>query len=533
MSEGTRGDLEFGTIGGIVASGAKRFGDDVAVIDGDVTLTYRGLLAAVREAARALVSLGVTRGDRVAIWAPNGVRWIVAALAVTHVGGVLVPINTRYKGDEAAFVLAKSRAKVLFATRGFLGSDAIEALATAETKTPELTTTVLLVGDPTGGAVDWNAFLSRAGQTDEATLDARVAAVSPGDLCDLLFTSGTTGRPKGVLCTHAQTLRAFRDWADVTGLRAGDRFLVVLPLFHSFGYKAGLLAALMMGATVLPEAVFDVGVVLRRVASDRISVLPGPPALYQSLLVHPELRSHDLSTLRLAVTGAAVIPVELVERMRSELGFGTVITGYGLTEATGVSTMCRASDDPVTIAQTSGRAIPDVEVRIVSPDGNELPRGEAGEIVVRGYTVTAGYFEDEAGTRDAIDAQGFLHTGDVGTMDERGYLKITDRLKDMFIVGGFNAYPAEIEACLLRHEAVAQAAVVGAPDERMGEVGVAFVVLRPGASASPEALIGHCRERIANFKVPRRVEIVAALPMNASNKVLKYKLRELARGLAS
>jgi acyl-CoA synthetase (AMP-forming)/AMP-acid ligase II len=284
----------------------------------------------------------------------------------------------------------------------------------------------------------------------------------------------------------------------------------------------------MRGATVLPHAVFDVPAVLERVARERVSVLPGPPTLYQSFLAHPERSRFDLSSLRLAVTGAAAIPVDLVRRMKSELGFETVITGYGLTECCGIVSMCRFDDDPETIATTSGRAIPGVEVRCVDADGKEVPRGQPGEVVVRGYNVMRGYFEDEAETLETIDADGWLHTGDIGVMDERGYLRITDRIKDMFITGGFNCYPAEIENGMYRHPGIAQVAVIGVPDERMGEVGMAFVVPRPGATLDPAELIAWCREQMAHFKAPKRVEIVSALPTNASGKVLKYELRKRA-----
>jgi HIP---CoA ligase len=264
------------------------------------------------------------------------------------------------------------------------------------------------------------------------------------------------------------------------------------------------------------------------VAEHRITMLPGPPAIYQTFLNHPDLDLDALASLRLAVTGAAVIPVELVEDMRSKLGFETVITGYGLTEACGIVAMCRHDDDAVTIATTSGRAIPGVEVRVVDDDGHELPRGAAGEIIVRGYNVMQGYFEDPAQTAEAIDPDGWLHTGDIGTMDDRGYLAITDRKKDMFIVGGFNAYPAEIERLLLAHPSVAQVAVVGVPDERMGEVGMAFVVPATGTALDADGIVAWAREHMANFKAPRHVRLVDALPMNASNKVLKVELRERA-----
>jgi acyl-CoA synthetase (AMP-forming)/AMP-acid ligase II len=330
------------------------------------------------------------------------------------------------------------------------------------------------------------------------------------------------------MCTHGQTTRAFGDWAEVVGLRAEDRYLVVNPFFHAFGYKAGIVASLTVGATIYPHAVFDVPAVMEAIATHRITMIPGPPTLYQSILNHPEFRPEEVTSLRLAVTGAAVVPVELIHQMRDVLGFETVITGYGLTEACGVATMCRHDDDPDTIANFSGRAIPGVEVEVHDPDGNRVPPMTPGEVVVRGYNVMQGYFEDPERTAEAIDPDGWLHTGDIGVMDERGYLRITDRLKDMFIVGGFNAYPAEIESLLLAHPEIAQAAVVGVPDERLGEVGVAFVVPTVDTTPDPDEIIAWARDRMANYKVPRRVIVVDELPLNASGKVLKFELRERA-----
>jgi acyl-CoA synthetase (AMP-forming)/AMP-acid ligase II len=529
--EGRRGDRELVTIPRLIARAAREHGDRAAIEDGATTISYRELAADVARAGRALVASGVAPGDRVAIWAPNTWEWIVAALGAHAAGAALVPINTRWKGDEAAEVLAKSAARVLFTTTSFLGVDYVAMLRGRAAELPALGTIVILRGADAEGAVGFAAFLDRAASVSENEGSARALAVEPSHLSDILFTSGTTGRPKGVPCTHAQTLRAFRDWADVVGLRRGDRYLVVLPFFHSFGYKAGILTSLMVGATILPQLVFDVGAVLERIPKDRVSVLPGPPALYQSLLAHPALRTTDLSSLRLAVTGAAVIPVELVARMRADLGFETVITGYGLTETSGIVTMCRVGDDPETIATTSGRAVPGVEVRVVDDAGRDAPRGEAGEIVVRGYNVMHGYLDDPEETARTIDADGWLRTGDVGVMDARGYVRITDRMKDMFIVGGFNAYPAEIERMLLEHPALREVAVVGAPDERLGEVGVAFVVPRAGATLEAEALVAWSRDRMANYKVPRRVVVVDALPANATGKILKYVLRERARSL--
>lgn len=525
MSEGRRGDLELGTIPRLVRIAAERHGAAQAIADGDTSLTFVELASRVRRGARALLARKIAHGDRIALWAPNQWEWIVAALAVHSVGGVVVPLNTRYKGSEAAWVLKKSGARALFTVNGFLGNDYLALLDAAGESLPALETRIVMRGDAAKGAISWDAFMASGDGVPDAIAEALANDVKGDDLCDLIFTSGTTGRPKGVMATHAQTLRAFREWADIVGLRAGDRYLVVPPFFHTFGYKAGFLACLMMGATCVPQAVFDVDAVIARIARDRISVIPGPPTLYQSMLVSPERAKHDLSSFRLAVTGAAVIPVELVHAMRNELRLETVITAYGLTESTGVSTMCRRDDDPETIATTSGRAIPGVEVRVVDAQKREVPRGEPGEVLVRGYTVTQGYFEDPAETAAAIDADGWLRTGDIGVMDARGNLRITDRAKDMFIVGGFNAYPAEIERELLLHPAIAQVAVVGIPDERLGEVGMAYAVLRPGASLTSEELIAWSRDRIANYKVPRKVEFLPALPLNATGKVLKYELR--------
>ena len=516
-------DAEWSSIPALVDSAAARFGSREALVDGDVRLSFAELATVARHSTAAVMATGLEPGERAAIWAPNIGEWVVAALGILGAGGVLVPLNTRFKGGEAAYILAKSRARLLFTVGEFLGTDYVAALDGFDL--PELARTIVLRGDGVDGVEEWTVALAAGAGVDEADVVKRAAVVGPDDPSDIIFTSGTTGRPKGVVTTHGQTLRVFAEWSSIVGLREGDRYLVVNPFFHTFGYKAGFVAAIMRGATIIPHAVFDVPSVLRRVAEEKVTMLPGPPTLHQSILDHPDRSSFDLSSLRLCVTGAAVVPVEMIRRMRTEMTYETIVTGYGLTESTGVVAMCRPEDDAETIATTSGRAIPDTEVRIVDDDGVEVPRGQPGEVVVRGYHVMREYFEDPEETAAAVDADGWLHTGDIGTMDERGYLRITDRKKDMFIVGGFNAYPAEIENALLRNPGVGQVAVVGVPDERMGEVGMAFVVRRPGSEVSGDELIAWARSEMANYKVPRRVEFVDALPLNASGKVLKHELR--------
>ena len=374
---GDHGPPRSRTIPELLDHAVNQQADAHAIEDEDVTLTFTELGRRAHRAARALVDLGITPGDRVAIWAPNMWEWVVAGLGIHLAGAVLVPINTRYKGTEAGYILDKSGAKALFTVDGFLGLDFLQMVGR-----PDLPTITF--------RKDWDAFLDRV--PDDGSR-ARVE-VTPDHLSDILFTSGTTGQPKGVMTTHEQSVRAYWSWSEVIGLRAGDRYLVVAPFFHCFGYKAGWLAALMRGATILPHAVFDAVQVLERIPRDRVSMLPGPPALYQSIL-QQDLTPHDLSSLRLAVTGAASIPVKLIHQMRDVLGFETVITGYGLTEATGIATMCRFDDDPETIAQTSGRAIPDVDVKVVGADGETVPAGEPGHVLVRGYNVMKGYFDDE------------------------------------------------------------------------------------------------------------------------------------------
>jgi acyl-CoA synthetase (AMP-forming)/AMP-acid ligase II len=519
-----RSDVTWPTIPAMVRDGARRFGDAEAVVDGERRVGFAQLSSMVSDGARALLACGIEPGERVAVWAPNSLEWIVAALAVTTAGGVLVPVNTRFRGAEAGYVLACSGARVLFTVRGFLDTDYPALLAEAGVDLPALEHTVLLSGDAGGDVIPWDEFVARGAAVGDAQLDTRVASIGPDDPSDVVFTSGTTGNPKGVVMAHAQALRAYLDWCDWAGLREGDRYLIVNPFFHIFGYKAGCLASLMRGATIYPLAVFDPGVVMEIVERERITVLPGAPTLYQSLLDAPDRAHRDLSTLRLAVTGAADIPVELIRRVREELPFERILTGYGLTEA-GTVTGSKPDDDFEHVASTVGVPWPGFEVRTVTQSGDDAGVDEPGEVVVRGETVMRGYLDDPDGTAAAIDRDGWLHTGDLGTFDADGYLRIVGRIKDMFIVGGFNAYPAEIENLLLRHPHVSQAAVIGVPNQRLGEVGMAFVVLEPGATADATEIIEWSRANMANYKAPRHVEFLDALPLNATGKVVKDELR--------
>jgi HIP---CoA ligase len=526
------GDRAALTIPVQTAAAAERFGNHPAIDDGTTKLTYRDLFEQARRFGAALAATGVQPGDRVGIWAPNRTEWVVALLGMLQAGAVLIPVNTRFKGREAAVVLSRSRARALVTVTDFLGADYVSMLRSSGTELPDLETIVVIAGEPTEGTESWTAFLDRAGPSDVAEIERRQAAVSTDDPSDILFTSGTTGVPKGVVMTHGRTLSVATDWVAMTGLASTDRYLMINPYFHMFGLKGGILACVSAGATMLPEAVFDVDRVLDRVQQEKVTVLPGPPTLYQSILDHPRRERYDLSSLRVAVTGAADIPVELIRRIHDELPFSIIISGYGLTEG-GTATGTSPGDEFEAIATTVGRPRPGFEIRIVDSNGGEVPAGQAGEILLRGGSIMSHYLDDPEATSATLSADGWLKTGDLGVFDGSGRLRIVGRVKDMFIVGGFNAYPAEIENALLRHPDILQAAVIGVPDARLGEVGMAFVVLRSGATITGLDVISWARDQMANYKVPRAVEIVGELPLNATGKVEKNVLRGRASGASA
>ncbi len=514
------------TLPKLVAWAAAEYGERSAIKEGETCLSYRELELRRRRSAKAFLAAGIAKGDVVAIWAPNMTEWIEAAIGLQSVGAVLVPLNNRLQGSEAADILARSGAKLLLTYTQLEKGVPLDMLAEAEL--PVLGKRVLLRGEDER-ADSWQGFLAAGDAVDEALLNERESSVEPADVADMLFTSGTTGKPKGVLCSHQQNIRVFKTWGDTVGLRADDNYLIINPFFHTFGYKAGWLAAIIFGSTILPVMAFDKEAAMAQIERDQVTMLPGAPSLYEMILADPARDRYDLSSLRLGVTGAAAVPVQLVRDMREVLGFETVVTAYGLTESTGVVSICRPEDDAETIATTSGRAIDGVEVICADPQsGAEVPRGSEGEIWVRGYNVMLGYFDMPEATAETITEDGWLRTGDIGVMDERGYLRITDRLKDMYIMNGENVYPAEIEKVLYGLDGVAQVAVIGVPKPLQGEVGMAFVVPRPGAELSKEAVVEHCAQYLARYKLPYYVEFVDSLPLNASGKVVKPELKALA-----
>ncbi|MCR2813320.1 AMP-binding protein [Microbacterium sp. zg.Y1084] len=528
------------TIPALLAEMAE-LGDHPAIVDGTTTVTYRDLETRVREVAAAYLSQGVVRGDRVAVWAPNRAEFILAMLGAQLIGASVVPLNTRYTGNEAAVILSRSRAVALVMAEGFLGRsyasalrDAASSLGAAGAVYPgleHLRVAVTLPGADCAeaGHLCWEEFLAAGTALSAAGLQDAIDQVTPHDVMDILFTSGTTGIPKGVMSAHRQTLSVARAWALGAELSADDRYAIVNPFFHGFGYKAGVITALMAGTTIYPVAVFQPDQLLELIQSAGITVLPGVPTIFTSLLDHPRLSEYDLSSLRFAIAGATAAPATLFHDMVGILGFRTVAQAYGLTECV-VATLSRPGETLEHAAQTTGPAVHGVEIRVVDEDGRDVEVGTDGEILLRGDNVMLGYFEDEESTNAAIDPQGWFRTGDVGRFDEHGCLKITDRLKDMFIVGGFNVYPAEVENVLRKHPAVNESAVVGIDDDRMGTVGRAYVLLLHTAEDKPDAveLDAFCRAHLANFKVPREFVFVEDFPRNATGKILKSDLRQVA-----
>ncbi|MFZ2512643.1 MAG: FadD3 family acyl-CoA ligase [Gordonia sp. (in: high G+C Gram-positive bacteria)] len=481
----------------------------------EIELTWGQLAEQVEIFAGALAELGVEPGDRVAIWAPNSWHWPIAALGTHCAGAVLVPLNTRYTVAEASDIIDRSGALVVVAADEFAGLDRLaEVLASpiAEHRT--------VIGIPLGGVettaepLMWDDFL--AGATPQSIERGRRRArdVAPDDLSDILFTSGTTGAPKGVLAEHRHSVTGAHAWGANGGLTPDDRYLMANPYFHTFGYKAGILPCVLFGTAMFPLAVYSPVEARKMLAAQQISVFPGAPTIFQTILDDPDRGPDDLRSLRLIVTGATVVPVVLIERLQSELGVPTVITAYGQTETSGFITTCTSDDDALTVATTCGRAFDGMEVRL----------GANGEVLTRGAMVMRGYLNDPDATAETIDADGWLHTGDVGTLDERGNLTITDRLKDMYICGGFNVYPAEVEQVLMRVPGVTEVAVIGLSDDRLGEVGKAFVTRVDDDAVTADDIAAYAETYLANFKRPRSIEFVTVFPRNASGKILKREL---------
>ncbi|MGP3928496.1 AMP-binding protein [Nonomuraea sp. KM88] len=502
---------DWGTLPRMLRDQAGHHPGVTVVAGGGAGVTLSGLRAAAAGIARGLIALGVGPGDRVAMWGVNSASWVVHAFGIWDAGAVIVPLSSRYKGIEAAQLIEKTGAKVLITGTG----PADAPLAGLLPPLPGLR----VVSAEAGGLRALGAEVS-AGEADD-----RALAVRPDDLCEIMSTSGTTGAPKGVMLDHAQILRGYWDWSEIVTLDEHDRYPVIAPFSHGFGLNAGLVACVLRRSTMVPVPLFTPDALMSLISSERASVLAGPPTLFHRLLDELDRGSWDVSSLRVAICGAAAVPSALITRMVERVGLERMINAYGLMEGTVVS-MTRAGDPIDVIANTTGRPVPGIEVKIVDDDGEEVAPGERGEILQRGYGVMRGYWNEPARTAEAVDAGGWLRTGDVGVLDEAGNLAIVDRKKELYIVNGFNVSPAEVESLLLREGSLAQAAVIGVPDPVAGEAGLAYVVARPGVTPDPEALLAWARDNMSGHKVPRRVIVVDALPANANGKIDKKALRD-------
>jgi len=511
-----------------VFEACERHGSKTAIVDvePDRRVSFTELAQAARGAAKAFIAAGLQPRQAVGLWAPNSSVWAVAALGALAAGGVLVPLNTRLRGPEVADIVRRAGVRLLITPGEFLSQD-YPAMLDGHGLS-DLTRLVTLDGRSRARdlpRVEWPDFVAAGAATPDEALAARLAGLGPDTVADLMFTSGTTGLPKGAIFTHRKTLLAARLFIEVNGLSATDRYLPFGPFSHTASYKGGWLASLLAGATLFARNTADGRATLRLVSGEGVTFMAAPPTLLQTLLADPARAEFDLSSLRCVSTGGTMVPLDLVRRVREELGVGHVATGYGLTECEGTATFTRPGDPPEIVARTAGRAAPGIEIRCVRADGSDAAVDEEGEVFIRTEKTMVGYLDDPEATAAVLDAEGWLHTGDVGRLDANGNLTITDRLKDMYIVGGFNCYPAEVERRLSGLPGVLHCAVVGVPDDRLGEVGRAFIVAIPGATLTEAEVLAWCRANFANYKVPRAVRFIEALPVNASGKVMKHLLR--------
>jgi fatty-acyl-CoA synthase len=510
------------TVGESLVEASVAFASREALVDAPSgrRWTYGSLRAEVDVLAASLIGLGVDKGDRVGIWSPNTPEWVLAQFATARIGAILVTINPAYRTHELAYALRQSGCKLLISAPAFKSSDYVAMVDEVRSELVGLDE-VVYVGTP-----DWDGLL--AGPGDAGALERRAAELSFDDPINIQYTSGTTGFPKGATLSHHNILNNGYFVGELCGYTPEDRVCIPVPFYHCFGMVMGNLGALTHGSCmVVPAPSFEPAATLRAVASERCTSLYGVPTMWIAELALPDFADHDLSSLRTGIMAGSPCPVEVMKRVVSDMGCAEVTICYGMTETSPVSTQTRIDDDLERRVSSVGAVHPHVEVKVVDPEtGLVVERGMPGEFCTRGYSVMLGYWDDEEKTKEAIDPAGWMHTGDLATMDEAGYLNIVGRIKDMVIRGGENIYPREIEEFLYTHPAVRDVAVVGVPDDRYGEELCAWVCLAEGAAATEEELRAHCRASLAHFKVPRYVLFVEEFPMTVTGKIQKYRMRE-------
>ncbi len=514
------------TIGANLDRTVAQFGDRDALISctQGQRYTYAELGSAVDELARALITAGLAQGDRIGIWSPNCVEWTLVQYATAKLGAILVNVNPAYRTSELEYALKQSGCRMLVAASAFKTSDYRAMIEEVRPSLPELERVVFL------DSPDWAELLAHAGEVSAAELRARSDALGPDDAINIQYTSGTTGFPKGATLTHRNILNNGYFVGEGCRYTEADRVCIPVPFYHCFGMVMGNLGATTHGAAmVIPAPAFDPEATLKACAEERCTSLYGVPTMFIAQLDHPRFGDYDLSSLRTGIMAGSPCPVEVMKRVMDLMHMSEVGICYGMTETSPVSTQT-AHDDPVEKRVGSvGRVHPHVEVKIVEPEGGAtVARGDPGELCTRGYSVMAGYWNDPERTGEAIDADGWMHTGDLATMDDEGYVNIVGRSKDMVIRGGENVYPREVEEFLYSHPSIADVQVIGVPDQRYGEELMAWIILRDGASLDADAIREFCHGRIAHYKIPRYVKTVDAFPMTVTGKVQKFKMRDQA-----
>ncbi|HEX4011310.1 MAG TPA: AMP-binding protein [Solirubrobacteraceae bacterium] len=514
------------TIGANFERAVSRFGDREALVScaQDLRYTYAELDEAVNELARGLLAAGVAKGDRIGIWAPNCAEWTMVQYATAKLGAILVNINPAYQTSELEYALTQSGCRMLIAAPGFKTSDYRAMVAEVRPQLEALERLVFLDGP------DWTQLLAEGAGVDAARLHARMDELAPGDPINIQYTSGTTGFPKGATLTHRNILNNGYMVGEYCRYTERDRVCIPVPFYHCFGMVMANLGATTHGSVmVIPAPGFDPEATLRACATERCTSLYGVPTMFIAQLDHPRFGEYDLSSLRTGIMAGSPCPVEVMKRVIELMHMGEVGIAYGMTETSPVSTQT-AHDDPVEKRVGSvGRVHAHVEVKIIDPiEGGTVTRGDPGELCTRGYSVMAGYWNDPERTAEAVDPDGWMHTGDLATMDDEGYVNIVGRSKDMVIRGGENLYPREIEEFLYRHPDIADVQVIGVPDERYGEELMAWVIPRGQATLDADGLRAFCEGKIAHQKIPRYVKLVDAFPMTVTGKVQKYKMREQA-----
>jgi len=522
------------TLSRVLRDTTERFPDRNAVLDpSGATFTYGELDAQVDRLARGLLEIGVGAGEKVGLWMPNVPEWVVAYFAIARIGAVVVPMNTRYKTHEVEYILDDSEATTLFAVGSFVGIDYLGMIGEIRGRLSNLRH-VVIVGEPGEGMHRFDEVVSLgAARLDDGALSEREASCDPSDNVFILYTSGTTGSPKGAMLSHHNIARNAEQVTEVLHTTEEDVFLLAVPFFHCFGCVMGIAGSITWGAAMVPMQVFRAKEALEWVERFGVSVLYGVPTMFvlelgENRKGKEDGSSYDVSTLRTGIMAGAPCPIEVMKGTMEELHCNVSIA-YGLTEASPVITMTRFDDPIERRVETVGRPLEGIEVKIADDDRNPVPTGEMGELACRGYNVMLGYYRAPEATAETIDGEGWLYSGDLATMDADGYVKIVGRKKDMLICGGFNVYPAEIEEYLFTHPKVQNVSVIGVPDDVFGEVAVAYVIPREGETVDPQEIVDYCVGEIANFKVPRYVEVVDGFPMTQSGKVQKFKLRDVAQ----